>query len=171
MAPVEFKHKSILLPVEKRKRATGSQNNYEQIIQNLTDLFNSTDDNNDNWYSAFNSVRKHVMAEYDFTEAQLKKHLVYHMMDNMLTADKLILLANTVFSSEVEKLIKMYFDENIVTAENGDIGISFTTDNKKTRIFHPSDNGWVEAPFVETANILRSKDYKRKYVFHKQSLN
>jgi hypothetical protein len=182
ITPVDFKHTNISIPLQKRKRATGNQNNYAQIVKNLTDLFTiafSSDDSNDNWYSAFNSVRNHVMAEpnYLFTESQLKKHLTHHMIDNMLTSDKIIIL-NTMYSggavgfeTEVEKLMRKYFDANIITADNGDIGISLTTDNKSTRIYHPSENGWIEAQYVETANIIRSREYKVKYVFRKQILN
>jgi hypothetical protein len=181
IAPVEFKHKNISIQLQKRKRTTGNQNNYAEIVKNLTDLLTiafSSDDSNDNWYSAFNSVRNHVMTEYSFTEAQLKKHLVYHMIDNMLTSDKIIIL-NAMYTgagvggveTEIEKLIRQYFDANIITADNGDIGISLTTDNKSTRIYHPSENGWNEAQYVETANIIRSKDYRKKYVFRKQILH
>ena len=180
ITPVDFKHTNISIPLQKRKRATGNQNNYVQILKNLTDLFTiafSADDSNDNWYSAFNSVRNHVISEYAFTEAQLKKHLMYHMIDNMLTSDKIIIL-NALYSggqigseTEVEKLIRQYFDANIITADNGDMGISLTTDNKSTRIYNPSENGWAEAQYVETANIIRSKDYRTKYVFRKQILN
>jgi hypothetical protein len=180
ITPVDFKHANISIQLQKRKRAMGNQNNYIQIVKNITDLFTtafSSDDSNDNWYSAFTAVRKHVVSEYAFTEAQLKKHLIYHMIDNMLTSDKIIIL-NALYSdsavgseTEVEKLIRQYFDANIITADNGDMGISLTTDNKSTRIYHPSENGWVEAQYVETANIIRSKDYRTKYVFRKQILN
>jgi hypothetical protein len=180
IAPVDFKHTNISIQLQKQKRASGNQNNYTQIVKNLTDLFAvafSSDDSNDNWYSAFNSVRNHVIAEYAFTEMQLKKHLIYHMIDNMLTSDKIIIL-NAMYNraaigseTEIEKLIRMYFDANIITADNGDMGISLTTDNKSTRIYHPSPDGWVEAQYVETANIIRSRDYRTKYVFRKQILN
>ncbi len=180
ITPVDFKHENISIQLQKQKRATVNQNNYTQIVKNLTDLFViafSSDDSNDNWYSAFNSVRKHVITEYAFSEIQLKKHLVYHMIDNMLTSDKIIIL-NAMYNrgvigseTEIEKLIRMYFDTNIITADNGDIGISLTTDNKSTRIYHPSADGWVEAQYVETANIIRSKDYRTKYVYRKQILN
>jgi hypothetical protein len=180
IAPVDFKHTNISIQLQKQKRTSGNQNNYTQIVKNLTDLFVvafSSDDSNDNWYSAFNSVRNHVIAEYAFTEMQLKKHLIYHMIDNMLTSDKIIIL-NTMYNrgaigseTEIEKLIRMYFDANIITADNGDMGISLTTDNKSTRIYHPSPDGWVEAQYVETANIIRSRDYRTKYVFRKQILN
>lgn len=180
IAPVDFKHTNISIQLQKQKRASGNQNNYTQIVKNLTDLFAvafSSDDSNDNWYSAFNSVRNHVISEYAFTEMQLKKHLIYHMIDNMLTSDKIIIL-NAMYNraaigseTEIEKLIRMYFDANVITADNGDIGISLTTDNKSTRIYHPSPDGWVEAQYVETANIIRSRDYRTKYVFRKQILN
>jgi hypothetical protein len=104
------------------------------------------------------------------------------MIDNMILPDKIIML-NNVYNgiwkpsadlitkkSQVESLIKRYFDDRIVTAEGGDIGISLTPDNKVTRIYSQTDKGWAEAPYVERNNIIRSKEFNKKYVFNKQML-
>ena len=182
IVPVDFKHKNISIEIQKKKRIADNSNNYKLIVENLTDIFNmalSAGDSDDNWYSGFHIIKNHLIKEYSFTIDRLKKHLVNHMIDNMLTADKILIL-NTMYTSdingtssesEIEKLIRNYFDDNIITAGNGNIGISLTTDNKTTRIYHPSDSGWIEAQYVETANIIRSTEYRIKYVFQKQKLN
>jgi hypothetical protein len=180
MEPVEFKNRNVSIELPKYKRVAPKMDSFEKIIENLTlrfDIAFSADESIDTWYSVFNSIRPHLTDEYEITEAQMKKHVVYHMIDNMMAPDKIIML-NTIYNnswqpsadSDVERLVYSYFEDRLVTADNGDIGISLTTDNKSTRIYHQSDNDWVEAPYVESSNIIRSKDYAKKYV-RKQRLN
>ena len=185
VAPVEFKHKNISIELHKRKPGVSILNDFEQIVDNLTanfvDVF-SSDNSGDSWYNELNAIRSHLMKEYGITDSTLQKHVVYHMIDNMILPDKIIML-NNVYNgiwkpsvdlitkkNQVETLIKRYFDDRIVTAEGGDIGISLTPDNKVTRIYSQSDKGWAEAPFVERNNIIRSKEFNKKYIFNKQML-
>ena len=185
IAPVEFKHKNISIELHKRKPGASILNDFEQIIDNLTSNFTdvfTSDTSGDSWYNELNAIRPHLLKEYDITDSKLQKHVVYHMIDNMILPDKIIML-NNVYNgiwkpsadlitkkSQVETLIKRYFDDRIVTAEGGDIGISLTPDNKVIRIYSQTDKGWAEAPYVERNNIIRSKEFNKKYVFNKQTL-
>ena len=184
IAPVEFKHKNISIELHKRKPGASILNDFEQIIDNLTSNFTdvfTSDTSGDSWYNELNAIRPHLLKEYDITDSKLQKHVVYHMIDNMILPDKIIMLNNvyngiwkpsvpTTEKSQVETLIKRYFDDRIVTAEGGDIGISLTPDNKVIRIYSQTDKGWAEAPYVERNNIIRSKEFNKKYVFNKQML-
>jgi hypothetical protein len=185
IAPVEFKHKNISIELHKRKPGASILNDFEQIIDNLTSNFTdvfSSDKSGDSWYNELNAIRPHLLKEYDITDIKLQKHVVNHMIDNMILPDKIIMLNNVyngiwkpsadliMKKSQVETLIKRYFDDRIVTAEGGDIGISLTPDNKVIRIYSQTDKGWAEAPYVERNNIIRSKEFNKKYVFNKQML-
>ena len=99
--PVEFKNKNISIELPKHKRAAPKMDSFEKIIENLTlrfDIAFSADDSGDTWYSVFNSIRPHLTDEYEITEAQMKKHVIYHMVDNMMGVDKVIML-NTIYNN------------------------------------------------------------------------
>jgi hypothetical protein len=144
ITPVEFKHKNISIELHKRKPQISISNDFEQIIGNLTsnlkDVF-SSDKSGDSWYNESNVIRPHLLDDYGITDDKLKKHVVYHMIDNMILPDKIIMLNNmyngiwkpSESNTQVENLCKRYFDDKIITAEGGDIGIPLTADNKKTR--------------------------------------
>ena len=178
IAPVEFKHKNVSIELHKRKPGISVLNGFEQILVNLTSHFNDVFTPNKSsdswWYSELESIRPHLLKEYRITDARLHKHVVYHMLDNMILPDKIIILNNIYngvwkpSSDKIEPLIKQYFDDRVITAEGGDIGICLTPDNKSTRIYAQSGKGWAEAPHVERVNITRAKEFNKKYVFNKQ---
>ena len=97
ITPVEFKHKNISIELHKRKPQISISNDFEQIIGNLTsnlkDVF-SSDKSGDSWYNESNVIRPHLLDDYGITDDKLKKHVVYHMIDNMILPDKIIMLNN-----------------------------------------------------------------------------
>jgi hypothetical protein len=82
--------------------------------------------------------------------------------------------------SKLEVFIKEYFDDKIITANNGDIGIPLSSDHKTTKIYvqdvqdvqdEDNKNKWKEAKYSASKNIITSTNYIKKNIFNKNTLN
>lgn len=141
------------------------------------------------WYSIVSEIKQHLKTESEYTMAEnaIRSHVVSHMLDNVVFADKITLL-NRMFDGKweapkrtleeeaqevdtMEALIEEYFETKQVTAKNGDIGIILTKDNKVTRVFVLRDGVWIESENeIEYRNIMFSRDYIDNYVTPPESL-
>jgi hypothetical protein len=133
------------------------------------------------WYNTFNDIKTHLKAEYGMTDNSLRAHVVSHMMDNLVFTDKITLL-NRMFDGNweapkrtleeekqeldtMEALIVEHFEDKMMTAKNGDVGIILTKDNKTTRAFVLRDGVWTESNNeIEYKPLLQSSDYNDIYV-------
>jgi hypothetical protein len=133
------------------------------------------------WYSVANDITQHLKTEYSMSENSLRAHVVSHMIDNLVFADKITLL-NRIFDGKweapkrtieeetkelysMEELIADYFEDKQATAKNGDVGIILTKDNKITRVFVLKEGVWIESENeIEYRNILISEDYRNNYI-------
>lgn len=133
------------------------------------------------WYNTLNEIKTHLKVEYGMTENSLRAHVVSHMMDNLVFTDKITLL-NRMFDGNweapkrtleeekqeldtMEALIVEHFEDKMMTAKNGDVGIILTKDNKTTRAFVLRDGVWTESNNeIEYKPLLQSSDYNDIYV-------
>ena len=133
------------------------------------------------WYNTLNEIKTHLKIEYGMMDNSLRAHVVSHMMDNLVFTDKITLL-NRMFDGNweapkrtleeekqeldtMEVLIVEYFEDKMMTAKNGDVGIILTKDNKTTRAFVLSDGVWRESNNeIEYKPLLQSSDYNDIYV-------
>jgi hypothetical protein len=156
---------------------------YEKIMQKLKDNFEKTKIEHNitsgekDWYKNYTKIILHLEEEHNITKQKQIKHVVHHLIDEVTLNEKLILIEE-IYKYEwkskdnLEVMIKEYFDEKIITAESGDIGIPLSYDNKTTKIYIQKENyKWEIAEFVESTNVIRSSEYRNKNIFNKENLN
>ena len=184
--PVDFKHSSILFELPKDKKiveiAPQESNSFDIIMDKLNNNYTiATSDKIEitsgekNWYKNFNVVREHLIKDHEISDEKLKKHLVYHMLDELPFLDKYTIM-NKIYNqwtpvNTLETYTKDYFNEHIVVAENGSSGLVLSDDNITAKIYIQKNERWELSEFVENNIILRSKEYSSKNIFNKQKLN
>ena len=196
--PVDVKLSSVLIPLPKETDFTSKTQNVEQekiiheeskqdydnlikgIKENIEKVFNT--ERNDklivkDWFITLGLILHHLSEVYEIDRETIEKIALEHILDEMFLQDKLCLLGK-LFSSftpkdDIERKIKSYFNDKIVTSSNGTIGIVLSDDNKTTDIYvqSPNKNEWVISEFSSKKDIISSPQYSEKYIFNKKFLN
>jgi hypothetical protein len=190
--PVDVKHPYVHIELSKINKEINVDNegidniknisNFDTILKRLNDNFNTAVNiqnittGEKNWYKNFAIIALHLENMHNINKEKQKEHLVYHIIDEIPFQETIIILEHIYTigwsaKTELEILIKSYFDNKLITTKDGSIGIPLSSDHKKTKIYVQKDNKWEEAEFVESTNIIRSSEYKEKNIFNKNTLN
>jgi len=128
-----------------------------------------------NWYKNHSIVMDYLIENHEFTLDELKHLVVEHILDE-LSFEKKILLLNYIYQSSwkpienSDYLIKQYFDNRMIIANNGTMGLTLSDDNKTTQIY-VQKRTWQKADFSEANILIRSLEYSDKNIFNKDRLN
>lgn len=191
--PVDVKHPSILVDFSKIEMISEPKSNIPSdtinIFQTLLSKFEinfnaafATDkkiiSGDKNWYNNMSVVVKHLNEQHNISLENLQKYVIDHIIDEIPFNEKMIILNEIYFNWKpmniLETYIKEYFNDRIVTSEQGLIGMVLSEDNKKTQIFIQSKTNpkqWEKAEFTDSNVLIRSKSYSEKYIFNKNILN
>ena len=190
--PVDIKHPYVHIELPKNQDNNANNEgpvdivknieNFDTIMKRLNDNFNTAINpqkittGEKDWYKNFSVIASHLEDMHNINKIKQIEHLVYHIMDEISFQEKIIIIENIYNigwtpKNKFEGIIKEYFDDKIITTNDGSIGIPLSSDHKKTKIYVQADNKWEEAEFVESTNIIRSGEYKDKNIFNKNTLN
>jgi hypothetical protein len=194
--PVDVKHPYVHIELSKINQDTKVDNeepvdtvknivNFDTIIKRLNSNFNTATNpqkittGEKDWYKNFAVIALHLENKHNIKKDKQIEHLVHHIMDEIPFNEKIIVLEHIssngwIPNNKLQVLIKEYFDDKIITADNGDIGVPLSSDHKTTKIYiqdEDNKNKWKEAEFVASKNIISSTDYKKKNIFNKNTLN
>ena len=188
VVPVDSKHSyvHVKLPARQEKEADDDIQ-FDTIMSKLHDNYKIAFENKNNadvksWYGILRHISEHIKDAHKISIEQLKKHTVYHMLDELNFNTRLTLL-NVIYnkvwkpSSDFEITVRDYFDERMVTDKrSGAIGYLLCKDNTETfKVYSQVDvEGklrWEIADHTTSDNVLRSDEFKQKYIFNKASLN
>ena len=199
MRPVDVKHQYVHIKLPKKQDTKVDNEEPQDTIKNIEnfDTIMVKLDNNFNtaintqtittgekdWYKNFSVISLHLEDDvHNINKDKQIEHLVYHMIDEVPFNEKITILEN-IYKDEwspknkLEVFIKEYFDDKIITANNGDIGIPLSSDHKTTKIYvqdvqdEDNKNKWKEAEYIASKNIITSTDYRNKNIFNKNTLN
>jgi len=198
MRPVDVKHQyvHIELPKTQDNKVDNKEphdtvkniENFDTIMVKLDNNFNTAINpqtittGEKDWYKNFSVISLHLEDDvHNINKDKQIEHLVYHMIDEVPFNEKITILEKISSNgwspkSKLEVLIKEYFDDKIITANNGDIGIPLSSDHKTTKIYvqdvqDGDKNKWKEAEYIASKNIITSTNYIKKNIFNKNTLN
>jgi hypothetical protein len=195
MRPVDVKHPYVHIELAKDQDTKVDNEepldtvknivNFDTIIKRLNSNFNTATNpqkittGEKDWYKNFAVIALHLENKHNIKKDKQIEHLVHHIMDEIPFNEKIIILEHIssngwIPNNKLQVLIKEYFDDKIITADNGDIGVPLSSDHKTTKIYiqdEDNKNKWKEAEFVASKNIISSTDYKKKNIFNKNTLN
>ena len=187
IVPVDIKHTytHVKLPAKQEKDA-GQEIQFDTIMNKLHDNYKIAFENKNadlkSWYGILRHIIEHIEKQHSISTEQLKKHTVYHMLDELNFNARLELL-NIIYNgqwkpnTDFEILVLDYFDERMITDKRtGTIGYLLCKDNTESfKVYSQVDvEGklkWEIAEHTTTDNILRSDEFKQKFIFDKASLN
>ena len=199
--PVDVKLSSVLIPLPKQVISKSEQNenivdkedevivpevkiSYETLInkikENIEKVFNTERDDKKiikDWFITLGLISHHLTEVYELDRENTEKIALEHILDEMALVDKLSLLGKLFTSftpkDDIERKVKAYFNDKIITSSNGTIGIVLSNDNKTTDIYVQSENKdeWVISEFSSKKDIINSPQYSDKYIFNKKFLN
>ena len=128
-----------------------------------------------NWYKNHSMIMNYLVQKHEFTTDQLQQFVIDHMMDEF-AFDKKMMILNHIYQPSwkpietSDYLIKQYFDDRIITATNGTVGLALSDDNKNVPIY-VQKLGWQKSDFSEANVLIRSSEYIDKNIFNKDKLN
>ena len=195
MRPVDVKHQYVHIELPKKQDTKVDNEEPQDTVKNIEnfDTIMVKLDNNFNtavnienittgekdWYKNFAVIALHLENKHNIKKDKQIEHLVHHIMDEIPFNEKIIVLEHISSNgwspnNKLQVLIKEYFDDKIITADNGDIGVPLSSDHKTTKIYiqdEDNKNKWKEAEFVASKNIITSTNYIKKNIFNKNTLN
>lgn len=132
-----------------------------------------------NWYKNFSNIINHAKKIHDFSDEELQKCVISHILDSLNFTKKITIL-NNIYNDwspkdEAEELIKNYFDNIMLISDNKSTNIGFvlSNDNKTFKIYIQNEDGLFEKSGITTSEeLLRSSSYREKYlVINKSNIN
>jgi hypothetical protein len=182
--PVDVKHERVHIKLPAKSDAhTVPTVDFDVLMTKFDESFRliSSGKGGKTWYGILRQISKHIETQHKISESNIKKHAIHHILDETNLNMKLTMLNmiyNSIWkpSSEFETLVKDYFDGRIITAPTGEIGIILCKDNSEIyKVYSQvADSGklsWDIAEHVTSERIIRSSDFKHKYVLNKAALN
>jgi hypothetical protein len=192
MIPVDSKNTAVTIDLNKMRGVvdTAVDNTHDRTFETIVSEFEGflqtiepvnnaeTTNTRNNWYKTLAVISNHIQSEFGITYSNIRKLCIHHMIDELSMKDKKTLL-NTMFSewspvNEFESTMKEYFEDKMVAATNGDIGIVWSEDDSGTDIYVQSEDeedGWIKAGMSASNSLIQSKDYSEKYILKKTKLN
>jgi len=169
--PIDFKHKDITIPVKlvgepiklqlskhrgeknMNKKTNGSEIN---IVRNIIANYNNATNKEvvdikrgeDNWYlyAAYLKNKHYFKDNFNVNDDDYVNFIIDHNLESLLfreTKDLLNYIYNKDEMSEIEKLVKNYYDNRILKSK-GVIGILLVKDNKPSLLIY-ENNEWKNA--------------------------
>ena len=129
-----------------------SERNLEEFLrnldENLTFVLNSSGKippGDKNWYKHTGSVTEHLKEVYNLDDNVLKKHVIFHMLDNLLFKERMniakeFIINKKPINSVLETLIKKYYSEITIYSEKKDRSAMVFSDKDIWKIFVINNN-------------------------------
>lgn len=149
----------------------------QQMDENIALVFSSNvkiPPGDKNWYKHTGSVLQHLYNVYSMNDRDVKKHVIFHMLDNMLFVDKLSLVKELYINkrpikTEYENIIQSYFEEKTIYSQDKDRVAMVFTDKDVWKIF-VFNGSQLTAALPEDLNVFKS-DLARKMIYPRDKLN
>jgi hypothetical protein len=172
---------------EESKQPTESVT-YETILQEITALHNTAEQPpaqgvkaklDKNWYTNIAYVRNILLNEYSITPERITKYVVYHALDTMVHANKLVLLrhfygASTTQPKTVyETHVSEYIEERMVRNKALNKWGTLLVDKEEVLMYVRSiDNSSPEWVLADTSEFRYFKeDVAKRMIIDKSKLN
>ena len=182
--PIDYKHNKLLLEIPKEilkdenimettniketnlgvieTDLSNVQESFESLVSEIgtnlgiaTTFYEFTEPQNKwTWFMHASRINDLLQNVYNITNDNIKKHLIYHMLDSLLLPQKFVLIKRIYSgswesSNSIEETIKIYFDERIMKTPRtpSKKGIFLTKNNKYIIYIQSKENPeiWTES--------------------------
>jgi hypothetical protein len=202
-SPIDFKQQFLKMELPKTKRTPLIENNQEdvpqpqlestesneqvtnrsiddfvrQINENLSFVFSKNakiPSGDKNWYKHTGSIVDHLKNVYQLTEDKIKKHVVFHMLDNLLLEEKMniaveIFINKKELNTYYDSIVQEYFQEKTIYSEKKDRVAMVFADKESWKIFVFNDSQLTLA-LPEDLNVFKA-DLARKMIYPRDKFN
>ena len=179
--PIDFKRPKITMEIAKdftqQEEVEEVFVDYETVMRMIrTNLDNATKQNqitqgDQDWYKHASIVLNHLQLIHNIDYEDYTKYIIHHNIDMLMPDNKLKLISHfysKVRSNEeyddIERIIKSYLDENMVTYKNKSAFLIVESTNKWTLYIQSSDPSvWEQGEPEDIRNFETSKTLSSKF--------
>ena len=201
--PIDYKQQLLKMELPKTKKAPFIENNEEDISQRQSEptelveqVTNKTFDDfvkqiaenvsfslnqnikipsgDKNWYKHTGSIVEHLKNVYQLTEGKIKKHVIFHMLDNLLLEEKInivieLFINKKELNPDYDSIVQDYFQERTIYSEKKDRVAMVFADKESWKIF-VFNGSQLTLALPEDLNVFKA-DLARKMIYPRDKIN